>query len=62
MKTSRDELIDIMQTHNLSIKQVAALLNKQESTVRVWRCESSKNIPSDKLQLLKYMLKISENS
>jgi len=62
MKTSRDELIDIMQTHNLSIKQVAALLNKQESTVRVWRCESSKNIPDDKLKLLKYMLKISENS
>jgi hypothetical protein len=45
-----------MADKNLTIKDVADLLDRSTMTVRIWRCESGKVIPQHMLDLLKLKL------
>lgn len=49
-------LIDIMTKHNLSCRDVGAMLGRTEQTVLIWRCRSGKIIPAHQLELLEYKL------
>lgn len=54
MNTRTQQLRQLMRQHNLSVKQVAEMLNRTEQTVRIWLCktENSKTIPQQLLELL----------
>jgi len=57
MKTNRQELLTLMEKYNITAWNVANLLNVSKMTVRIWRCASSRDIPTSKLELLKFKLK-----
>ena len=52
------ELDKIMREHDLTARQVGALLNREPHTVREWRCKSGRQIPALALALLKSKLGI----
>lgn len=47
-----NELIKFMNEKKLTVKSVAKFLNVKENTVRVWRSNPLRPIPSDKFRLL----------
>jgi hypothetical protein len=43
-----------MYDHNLTVAEVAAILNRKPQTVRIWRCDSKlRQIPEHTLKVLK---------
>ena len=60
-ESNRDKLRAIMRKHNLSVKQLAAMLYKTEQTVRAWTyndtANCSRNIQDDTLKLLEMLIK-----
>ncbi len=48
-----NDLINFMKQKNLSVKQVAQMVNVKDATVRVWRSNPKRKIPSSKMDLLK---------
>lgn len=54
MTTRTEQLRDLMKQHGLKPGDVAQLLNRSETTVRIWLCASdNRNIPEHSLELLK---------
>lgn len=53
-KTSR--LRDLMDTHRLSIGDVANILSRNKKTVRMWRSQNEPSIPDALLELLELKL------
>lgn len=54
--TNREKLISLMTEYNLKARDVAVLLKVSYITVRVWRTLGAKQIPDNKLELLKLKL------
>jgi DNA-binding transcriptional regulator YiaG len=52
--TNREKLISLMTEHNLKCPQVALLLGVKNNTVRLWRTKGHKEIPDQKLELLRF--------
>lgn len=55
MNTRTKTLLDLMAANNLSIAEVAKILNRSPQTVRVWRCKTDRTriIPEHSLEVLK---------
>ena len=56
--TNTEQLIEVMTKKGLKAKDVAEILGVKVNTVRIWRTLRGKVIPDNKLELLKYKLKI----
>lgn len=52
-KKNRDELIRLMDAHQLKAPDVAKAIERTESSVRHWRSKSGQDIPGHMLELLK---------
>lgn len=46
----------LMSEHNLRIADVAELLDRSVQTVKEWRCQNSRNISKNNLELLESKL------
>lgn len=49
-------LKDLMSEYNLRIADVAELLDRSVQTVKEWRCQNSRNISKNNLELLESKL------
>jgi hypothetical protein len=59
MSNRNDNLRAIMKEHHLKVKDVAALLGREEITVRIWLCEgarTTREIPAEQLERLELKL------
>lgn len=57
MHKNTKKLRELMKRHALSAPDVASLLGRKPNTVRVWRVtETTRPIPSETLELLRYKL------
>lgn len=57
MDNRTKKLRAIMKKHKLKARDVADMLGREPSTVRVWRCQHTKRvIPQDTLELLELKL------
>ena len=56
MDERTERLHNIMTKHNLSCRDVGAMLGRTEQTVLIWRCKGGKVIPIHQLELLEYKL------
>lgn len=56
MHERTERLKSIMAQHQLSCRDVGAILGRTEQTVLIWRCKSGKIIPAHQLELLEYKL------
>lgn len=54
-KTTR--LRKIMADHGLKSPDVARMLNRKTQTVRLWRSDNERSIPSDALELLEIRIR-----
>lgn len=52
MKPNRIKLKQLMAQHDLNCIAVSKLLGVKPDTVRVWRCNSGHDVPSNTLELL----------
>ena len=52
----RNELWKFMHDHNLQDHQVAKMLSVSLMTVKIWKCNSERQITAKDFQLLKYMV------
>ncbi len=57
MHTNTEQLLNIIESNNLSTKDVAALLGRTNQTVRIWRSKAGHRvIPDHQLELLRLKL------
>lgn len=49
-------LLELMSEHNLTVNEVAELLNRKPHTVSEWRCANANNISDNNLALLELLL------
>lgn len=56
MHERTERLKTIMAQHQLSCRDVGAILGRTEQTVLIWRCNGGKVIPTHQLELLEYKL------
>lgn len=57
MDKKTKKLHELMQRHGLSVDDVAGILGREPSTVKVWRVKNTpRPIPSDALELLQLKL------
>jgi transcriptional regulator with XRE-family HTH domain len=58
MTTRTERLRQLMAEHHLNAAQVAEMLDRSHTTVRMWACKNpARNIPKDTLELLESKLK-----
>lgn len=58
MTTRTDDLLTLMDEHDLTINAVSLLLDRKPQTVRIWRCKNHKRqIPKHALELLQEKVK-----
>jgi len=56
MNTRTRKLLQLMSDHRLKSPEVAAMLNRNPQTVRLWRSNVARTIPADALELLEIKL------
>lgn len=56
MNTRTRKLLQLMSDHRLKSPEVAAMLNRNPQTVRLWRSNVGRTIPADALELLEIKL------